>query len=133
MNLSRLGICVVVSIVCFLGLYYGISCFLDKNTPDEMLQLFDHSFLYFSLVCIVILCVLELLSNILPEKLAIAFLVLTMMKLGGFILLYMAKDEIPKFIRVLILVPMFFGVILEVLYLIWRIGKINSEIEEGNV
>lgn len=127
-ELKRLGIYFTISLLCFSGLYFAESFFLEKVSTD-MHSLFTVSFIYFSISCISSILLLEILSNFVPEKLAIGFLILTMMKLGGFILIYMSRDDIPKTIRLLILGPMFLGVILEVIYLSWRIEGINRQID----
>ncbi len=125
MNLKRLGLFGLIALIIF-SILFGIQSQFMGKEPVEMVSLFKVSFLYFSGACMVTLILLELMSTTVPDKLAIGFLLLTMIKLGGFILIYMSREDIPKFIRLMILVPMFLGVVVEVLYLTWRISQLNK-------
>lgn len=126
MNIKTLGVVLIATLIIFLSIYYIQLSFLDK-TPSELVALFKLSSIYFLVTCVVCLVLLELMRIYVADKLAMGFLVLMMMKLGGYVMLYMNGPELPKWMRLMIILPMFIGIFIEVGYLYYRISNSESK------
>ena len=121
MNIKALGLAILATVVIYLTIYYIQLSFFDK-TPVEIVSLFKFSTFYFLIACVVCLTLLELMKVFVPDQLALGFLVLMMVKLGGFVMVYMNGPELPKWIRLMLLAPMFVGIFIEVIFLYKRIN-----------
>ncbi len=119
-------VAIVGTIVLFLALFFLQDSFL-KEVPSDQEALFKMSSFYFMIACVVCIVLLEMLSVFALDKLAMGFLVLMMIKLGGYMMIYTSGTELPKWIRLMLLAPLFLGILIEVSYLYYRIIETEKE------
>ena len=50
-----------------------------------------------------------------------------MIKLGGYMMIYTSGTELPKWIRLMLLAPLFLGILIEGSYLYYRIIETEKE------
>ena len=129
MNVKALVLAIVATLAIYISIYFIQESFLGK-TSAELVHLLHFSTMYFMIACIVCLLLLEVMTVFVADKLAMGFLVLMMIKLGGFVMVYMNGPDLPKGMRVLVMISMFTGIILEVIYLYYRISKLESSNQE---
>ena len=129
MNTKALVLAIVATLAIYISIYFIQESFIGK-TSAELVHLLHFSTMYFMIACIVCLLLLEVMTVFVADKLAMGFLVLMMVKLGGFVMVYMNGPDLPKGMRVLVMISMFTGIILEVIYLYYRISKLESSNQE---